>query len=606
MHPARRRRMSSAASTRLRRAGRAGFTLVEMLISVTLVLLMMLMFAEIYGIAQQTMSTQRGIAENDQKARILSEVMRRDLATRTFRSVYPFRLEPNSSGLLGRKEDGQAFATVNDVTQELIQLRRGYFSISENHPEVDTDDVLQLTVAADQQRFGRPGDRLYGKATQYPIVPPASGPTPIVEDQPEYDDGVLDNFAGAAGEAEVSYFLRNGNLYRSQLLIRHPYLPPDADGNGSITPRDFPTSYPQFANDFDYSAYRDLDAAGTAYEPRFHGHNATFDSLSNNTDALIAAPYLPPAAENLWFPRILSVPHLRFGHIANNTSSPAYAPPFEHAGGGENFDSVVTATPRTDYFGRFNTFERADADFEYPGTGFKPYDNATPLTDADSDGVIDLYDMGARRGVELMLSNVHSFDIEVWDDIVRDFVNLGHEEPPGENPYYIDPATGAHPVQPGFYHRSRLRRPVPVPDPAAFTPDQFFYYDHSSVTVDVGNRYDTWSPRMFIADGDPTVATNPKWRTGRAPYKPQKLNLDPNIPEYYDPASTTPGREVSMAFGNTALDVDNDGDTVTLLDGDFKESDGEVPLRAIRITIRYLDINSGQTRQTTIEQSLID
>src|SRR5690349_21540281 len=87
---------------------RRGFTLVEMLVSVTLVLLMMLMFAEIYGLAQDSISKQKGIAENDQKARILTQVIRRDLDTRTFRSVYPFKLEdpgfvstPEATELIG-------------------------------------------------------------------------------------------------------------------------------------------------------------------------------------------------------------------------------------------------------------------------------------------------------------------------------------------------------------------------------------------------------------------------------------------------------------------------------------------------------------------------
>lgn len=568
-------------------AVRGGFTLVEMMISVTLVLLMMLMFAEIYSLAQQTMSTQRGIAENDQKARILAEVLRRDLDFRTFRSVYPFRLEPDASFA--------ASPPNQDQKSDLITRRQGYFSISENHPEVDTDDLLQLTVQVDNDKNGsggRPGDRLFGKASEYTSIPPAPP-----EEGPEFDDGMLGNFAGASGTAEVSYFLRNGNLYRSQLLVRKPYFTPNTTSNA--TPPGFPSPYPApFAQDFDYAAYRDLGAS--VYEPRFHGY---LGSLNNNTDGITEDLYIAAGAEELRFPRVLSVPHLRFGHLAFDAANPVHAPPLEFLNpsrGGE-FDSVVSAVPRADYFGRFTRFEQTHPDFLYPGSGASPFDNVTTLVDADQDGVIDAYGgTHPRRGVDLMLSSVHSFDIEVWDDIVGNFVSLGHTLT-GENPYIRD--TSGNPiVQDGFYHRSRLRRPIHQPDPAALALGENYYYDHPSLPLeaDFGNRYDTWSPRMYVTNG-PNI-----WRTGRAPYKPQMTNPDPNTAAYNDPMSTTPGREASMAFGNTSIDIDSDLDGLTLRGGDHKESDGEVPLRAIRITIRYLDLASGQTRQTTIEQSLID
>ena len=62
------RRMSAEQPMRF---GRSGFTLVEMLVSVALVLLMMSLFASIFSMASGSVSTQRGISNHDQKARAL-------------------------------------------------------------------------------------------------------------------------------------------------------------------------------------------------------------------------------------------------------------------------------------------------------------------------------------------------------------------------------------------------------------------------------------------------------------------------------------------------------------------------------------------------------
>lgn len=589
---------------------RRGFTLVEMLVSVTLVLMMMLMFAEIYSLAQQTISTQKGIAENDQKARILVEVIRRDLDTRTFRSVYPFKLEPVAD-----------FAITEDQV-DLLGKRQGYFSISENDPEDPTDDVLQLTVEVDQDVYGGAGDRVYGRAgaalaapkdamrsLPTPPAAPAVGMTPAVpleteQNHPEYDDGVFGNTAGSSDTAEISYFLRGGNLYRSVLLIRKPYItdaapqPPIDPNWGGADPYEnytlFSTQYPpnpndypnasappnpprSVWNDFDFSVYREpIDPALATFEWRFHGR----DGLPNDEDA---TEYRFVGAKRLFVPRSLGVPYLRFGHEVD-----VLGRPMEYSGG--------------QFFGRFTIAERSSPLFAYPGSGWAPFDGtAGPGAYASST---------ARRGVDLMLSNVHGFDIQVWDDIVGDYVNLGHSLQ-GRNPYVID-ASGNHPVQDGFYHASRRRDPFPQ---AMLAPGEDNHYDDPSVEDNFGNRYDTWSPRMFLED-----AMGRQWRTGRAPYRPQWTNPDPNTGTFNDPPPPTEPliptslpsvtRESRMAFGDSTVDDDGDGLTVHPRPGqpnpDPEDTDAEAPLRAVRLVVRYLDSHSGQMRQATIETSLID
>lgn len=580
-----------------RSAERRAFTLVEMLVSVTLVLMMMLMFAEIYGLAQGTISTQKGIAENDQKARILSQVIRRDFDTRTFRSVYPFKLEDPAFVGTGPQPS---------VQSALIELRRGYFSISENDAANDTDDVLQLTIEVDQTGFGGTGDRVYGKASLWPSPPPSPPNTKEQsQDNAEYDDGIEKNGAAMSGAAEVSYFLRNGNLFRSVLLIRDPYVRTTSDGQPPIDsawagtdPRlDYDTFSTEFAatspppagppypkrtvwNDFDFSVYR---WGAPAYAWRFH----TIDGLSNDPAGIpiigVAANYYRAiGGDGLYLFPALGAPYLRFGHMFSDLGQPL------------EFNGAQ-------FLGRFTVPERSSVKtaasndtFVFPGNGWAPFD-----------GSIGNYEGTARRGVDLMLSNVHSFDVEVWDDVVGQFVDLGHDLT-GKNPY-----TGEE-DQEGFYHISRLRDPFPR---AMVAPGAEPYYDHPAISGNFGNRYDTWHPHI-VAGG-----TGGR-RVGRAPYRPQRTNPDPKLEEFNDPPpplvpvdpTSLPSitRESRMAFGDRSLDDDGDGMTLhprpavgqTAPDPD--DTDAEAPLRAVRITIRYLDANSGQMRQSTIESSLID
>lgn len=69
---------------------RYGFTLVEMLVSVSLVLIIMLLLANVFGLAANTVEKQKGTAENDQQARTFVTIVKGDLCSRSFRFVYPF------------------------------------------------------------------------------------------------------------------------------------------------------------------------------------------------------------------------------------------------------------------------------------------------------------------------------------------------------------------------------------------------------------------------------------------------------------------------------------------------------------------------------------
>lgn len=397
---------------------RAGFTLVEMLVSVALVLLMMLMFTEIFQILAGSMTSQRGISENDQRERLLVTVLQADLDDRTFQYLQPFTANTTFT------TPPLTTPTPNDPRSPLYHQedRQGYFYISENDPNDDTDDYLQFTVS----RFANPSqnddteDFYFGRATDLSGLTPDGG-TLLVNhpNQPEADDArIIADGTSQSSAAEVCYFLRGSNLYRRVMLIREP-LPLSNTQNtqpiasdSSNTPffvRTGAAPFPlygeavrtsdSFWRDFDYSAF--IDTSGNVYA-RFHD----LDDL-NNSDGTVLFP--------------LGNPRFRFG--------------FNHATGlSREFAPNSDDTSLKLFIGRFTHEETSHDDFNYPhdpmdasiGGGGNPMDPAGPnLLVNPNDRVIDLLRGGSRRSEDLVLSNVRSFDIKVFDDLAQDFVDIG-------------------------------------------------------------------------------------------------------------------------------------------------------------------------------------
>ncbi len=453
MHQPRRRRFKTARQTR-----RHAFTLVEMLVSTVLIVIMMGMFATIFQLAAGAIGTQRGIATNDQRARTLVTILRNDLRNRTFKRLIPY--------LAGEQAPGTAPLMSSPLQ---FTLRQGYFYISENDVYNDADDVLQFTVDV-----GADGNLFYGAA--FPLGDLLS--LDINQNQPDWDDGQDLNRTGTSPAAEVSYFLRNGNLYRRVLLLREPldagfdeqptddaiatpptdeFFQPGYTGlylypAGYITAVGFDPAAVTFWNDFDYSAHFDA-VAGL----RFHDATTSLDN-----DPANGAP----------FP--LGIPTFRFGHNHVTGQPREFVDDLgadRTLGGG---DDVLNSL----FIGRFTHEETSHRFFQYPaGTsqndtavlinGGNPMDFAAAdhLLTLSNDGVVvgsgdddtveaatlqDPYNpagddpsfalgahgvgagggnnIGVRRSEDILLTNVHSFDIKIWDDSTGDFVDIGHAD----------------------------------------------------------------------------------------------------------------------------------------------------------------------------------
>jgi len=494
-------------------AGPGGFTLVELLVSVALILLLMVMFAQIFQVATETMSKQRGLGLNDQRSRTLVTVLRGDLNNRTFRDVVPFA-------------SGQ-----NTTTFANLSRRSGYFSISENDPDSNIDDVLQFTIMSDKDPDTDVKDKSPYSGKAVVLKPAASMDTNETylasnPNQPEFDDGVVQsngmggltglvNSTGSSKAAEVAYFVRNGNLYRRVLLVREPYSDPTATAqpaeiSGNYGSTLTPNGSGHFWRDFDYSAWRKNSGANPGVY--FH-HWET--SLSNRSDSIVDS--------DIGFPISLGIPHVRFGH----SISRADGTPREFVG-----------TMNDKYIGRFTMQETADSDFGYPGTnptGGDPHTRADLDLDATTNMVTPFANETNRRGEDILMTNVHEFDIKVWDDDpgVLDWRDVGNSSGTGR------------------YCSARCLNTAHL------------------------RRYDTWHPYQDVS-----------W-TATAPYRPVSNGADGQ-----------PG----------VAGIDDDGVNGTDDAGEqgWLGSDDEIPLRGIRISIRYLDPASGQMRSLTIVHSLID
>jgi prepilin-type N-terminal cleavage/methylation domain-containing protein len=545
--------MNSSIATHRRPTGHRGFTLVELLVALGLVSLLMLMFAQVFQIATGTMSTQRGVMENDQRARSYFTVLENDLKSRSMKSVMPF--------VTGESYPSSGYY---DFTKRL-----GYLSISENDPLNDADDVLSFTTLLTDTS----GELFYGKATAFPIVSPAPNPDLRLianPNQPDGDDSqIIPNSTASSTMAEIVYFIRNGILYRRVLLIRKPieYTPPyynepsaNSDGRGPdfFNPANGYYTAGSFWNDFDFSAHFDSNLLPAPGYLQFSGAGATAPSTALMNDG---SGGLYPIA----------VPSNRFGY------DPTSGNPREYV------------NSNADFIGRFTHEETSHAAFEYPRVipaGGNPMAQATALT-LDATGVVSAFAGGPRRGEDILLSNVHSFDVKVWDEVAfgGSYVDIGN-------------ASGVGDFQSANNQNTAY-------GPGGSTGNQVF---------------DTWHPSLASATPYRPVY-NTAWVDGTTATIPYKVGdvVIPQTPNGFAYFVTAIVDDISGTNINTAFAGATEPTWDTTYGGLTSDTNTTnnttitwttVPttkrLKSLKITIRYLDVTSDQMRQVTLIQSLLD
>lgn len=578
-------RVSQGSSLVVRRkaAMRPAFTLVEMLISTALVMMIMTMFAQIYGTAVNTMSMQRGMANNDQKARTVNNLMLADLRARTYRQTTD--AYGSAKGIV---------PLVEETNQRIdADRQRGYFYYSEHDPADDTDDVLQFTAMLGTSATA--GDEstdsslvFQGKA---PNIPSAN------LKQPDLDDGVPDGNSQSRA-AEISYFLRGGNLYRRVLLLRDPQYPAvTADSQPHLSTGErvygFPApSVPNYATvndnfwtDFDFSATREYDATENATYLWF---NSVFSLDNTAVGGLDDKP--------------LALPWNRFGHFNNKATSPLVAShgcPREFVGATNN-----------DFIGRFTAEETSNTNMGWPG---QPTVNRFNRTDAslslNNDFAISNLANGARIAEDLLLSNVEAFNVEYWDDTnsnpdLHGFVSLGGTGGPwnsSKNPIY-------GPVVPSGSRQNRV----------------FDTWHHTAFTSDGAGATNKLPPR-FPLNTDALPTGTPVYATWNDVPSPNTIvstgsilrlpGYDHNTLYYTAIRSGLKGSVTAPAFpaepGNIVeepyVDLNSNGMQDAGEEGVVWQClDNRIGMKAIRITIRFRDVGKNLPRQLTLVHSFVE
>lgn len=600
------------------KARRAGFTLVEMLVAVALVLLMMTLFATIFQMATSAMSQQKGMAENDQRVRLVLTRMRNDL---NGRKQGQDANDPNRPYRTFRN----IVAYGPDETPLITTDRSGYFYISENDPNDDTDDVIALTVqfppGSPDLYMGRaavvfsdgggsygPGNPTPGAAPYPPAAPatvnfantPTAG-TSYWPNQPEFDDiQGTPNGVGDSQFAEVCYFLRRGTLYRRVLLIRQPNVLAMPDG----TPTDNqPTSlnmnavYGQgaanlrnFWTDFDYSAFFDLRGGNGL---RFHGSGSGIgiDSLA--------------AGGGVTNPFTLGNPAFRFGFDSTTqVVGGARVPDITYGLPREFVTTPNGATPAntTFFIGRFTQSETSDTAFGYPGNlNTDPMNNTSRLNFNVATGAAGNF-AGPRGGEDVLMTNVLKFDIKVFDPAA----SVGPDGAPGIAGVDDDGINGpddigelgwpgsddgdfrdiGHSGVTGLYNQNPQNVPVTmkyrgIPSaPTNLSTYTNYYpnlrYKDPSNNV---NRFDTWNPALdHNNDG---ISDSP-------PFRPFSFGADgkPGVPFVDDDMDGIVDNASELGWPNPGSD------------------DQPIPLTAIQIKITFYDKTSKQVKESTMVQSL--
>ena len=484
---------------------RSAFTLVEMLVSVALVLLMMTMFTAIFQMATNSVSKQRVIAETDQRSRSLTTIMRADFAKRSFRSCFPFLPQENSSG-----------------TVVPFSNREGYVYISCNDPSSGLDDLIQFTVDA-RKTQSNPDQSLYygaGALLWDKIAENAGANTNTAlqfsPNQPEADDGDMQpNGASGSDAAEISFFLRGGNLIRRVMLLREPlpvsggdleiqpkselgnnYFITNVSGGRVFLPANPAIVQTDFWRYFDFSAIPTFPSASSVPNGvNFIG----IEELSNDGTTVAS----------------LGNPSRRFGfNIGTGMSR-------EHE----------SASASGQFIGRFLHSETSadftGEDFNWPmgnSSIGNPMDVTNSVTLNSLTGIVAEFDGpfgrgGMRRVEDVLMSNVREFRVELWDSRLGRWVIPGHQM----TKLYIDPMGNQFTIA-GDYHILRNQQYDRVSGKHTYGPLQV-----PAGFTGIPHVFDTWHPlvtRDF--DGDSVLVDD--IAENQAPYVPLK---------YYPPIQTS-------------------------------------------------------------------
>lgn len=546
-----------------------------MLVATALVVLIMLMFAQIYGSAVGSIREQRGLANNDQKARIIETTLRSDLQSMTFRQ--PTSPYGNVQGIVPLSFGDTPL--IDPVQQ------RGYLYISENSAS-HQDDILQFTIFRATNQRGDAitrlrNNRLVGKAANL-------GGTNSTDNEPDTDDGIQGNGQGTSRVAEVAYFMRNGNLYRRVLLLRDPpsdAMPADSQPTrGTARNRMYGPNGIFSSGDYGgTSFYRDFDYAVTRFNDRLWFHS--IDSLANN----LGEANVP-----------IAMPKYRFG--------------FTETG-------VSVEDDGTNHIGRFTLQEMSDSRYNYPETRSTPYDSSDITLDTSTFVVDEFNEIGNRMAEDILLTNVQDFDVQLFNP--NPDADDNDASTTSDEFYYSLPAVAVgsnlpitafdgstfdtwHPSVPTsvtnssrklIKEESRFRYNGPYNNPNDLSTRR--EANNSTAENDLP-RY------VLIPALNPVLfRVQDQFENGGGMTQPADTDIESASLLYRRLPYT--GGSMSPQSGDTVPELPPVPGKI-VVDGDIEWEcvDNRVALKGIRIIVRYRDQGSGLPRQVTVDHSFVE
>ncbi|MDX1968830.1 MAG: hypothetical protein SFV23_16770 [Planctomycetaceae bacterium] len=500
----------------------------------------------------------------------------------------------------------------------------------------------------------------------------------------------------------MTWFLRNGNLYRRVLLLRERDQNASQNGQPEFDPgtgsqRRFfsPAAAPvypggfqaasNFWRDFDFSAHSSQakdTSGGSMVPPAYNYDGAVFNGIAS-LDVPTTLPFIVDVA-----PEHIAYPPNRFGHNyvdRNPISGGAFAvggQPKEYTQSGGAF------------LGRFTQQETSDANFLYPQQNhlnasnplaadleFTEDANNNQILDAGEDAngnrTLDLYvgatslsDGGTRRGEDLVLANVHAFDVKVYDEVLQRFVDVGHSEPAvggligdyhignRQNSFYGSGSSTGNRVFDTWYpfntsfpedaNGNLTLDTMPTDEDqnanGELDPQQVLDFDNNGAIANEDINGDG-----MLSGAEDAIANGLLDHENNPPYRPRKiwpndttisgfsrtrlarwqanfnyivgdrifppLGTQPGDPFYYvcvqaedgDMVAGTSSQATAPSFSRIAGLNTQEGNVAALQDQlTWQAVDNRKPLRAIQITLRFLDTSTSQMRTLTIQQGLID
>lgn len=370
--------------TRLRLIAVAGFTLIEVLIAMTVTLIMMAIVVKIFADIGDGVSNRRSVMEMVDRLRATSNRLQADLGGLTVQTLPPLHAEQGSGYL--------------EITDDLVLYPPSVPGVDENGKVVafdttlgDIGDTLAFTTRA-------PANEFFVGRFRYKDTP---GPSDNIDGSDAIGNYTLRDDVVQSPVAEVIWFLRGTTLYRRQLLVLTTNLP-DFDLRTPVYDEIPPIT--GFYSGFDLSARQE----GGTLDPRPTPAGNRIAKLSLNSLADLTK------RENRFGHQPIRWPHVGasfWGRLGMPTlqecSDPAWPFPIYEPFVGSLYNGVTgLITPNIPF-----PLTTASGNEEFnPWSIPHPWQQVDPAT-----GISLVYSGGDRLAEDVIMNNVLSFDIKVWD-----------------------------------------------------------------------------------------------------------------------------------------------------------------------------------------------